>query len=82
MADMAEVMATMEVTTVTTAENLTSIFSATATVEAGTPNTTAIEELRVAGLDAPAAVDSVAMVGVGTAVVVPMVAGEGIKLRN
>jgi hypothetical protein len=71
----------MAATMVTTAEDPTSIFLATATVEDGTSSTTAIEELRVAGLDAPAAVDSAAMVGVGTAAVA-MAAAEGIKLRN
>jgi hypothetical protein len=72
----------MVATMVTPMEDLTFIFSAMATVEAGTPNTIAIEELRVVGLDVPAAVDSVAVVGVATAAVAVMAAGEGIKLRN
>jgi len=53
MADTAEVMATMEVTTVTTAEDPTSIFSATATDEAGTLNIIANVVPRVAVLDIP-----------------------------
>jgi hypothetical protein len=67
MADTAEVMATMEVTMVTMAEDRTSIFSATATDEAGMSNTIANEAPRVVGLGVPV-VGTVAMAAGATAV--------------
>jgi len=72
----------MVATMVTTTGGLTSIFSATATDEAGTPSIIAIEELRVAGLGTQVVAVSADTVAVAMAVAVTAAAGEGIKLRN
>jgi hypothetical protein len=78
----------MVATMVTTTGGLTSIFSATATDEAGTPSIIAIEELRVAGLGTQVvavSADTVAVAATAvavTAVAVTAAAGEGINLRN
>jgi len=71
-------VATMAITT----EGLTSIFSATAMAEAGTPSIIAIEVQEVVEWPTPAVADTVAVEGVGTEVAATAAVGEGIKLRN
>ena len=71
-------VATMAITT----EGLTSIFSATAMAEAGTPSIIAIEGQEVVEWPTPAVADTVAVEGVGTEVAATAAVGEGIKLRN
>jgi hypothetical protein len=82
MAATAEVMATTEAMTATTAENPILISLAMAMAGAATPNIIAIEELRVVGLDTPVAADTVVMEVVDTEAVAMEEEEDGTEPHN